>query len=55
MPHPSDPDREAELSSFALPGRTQLDHLLDRARKGVVTSGELVVLGVESIQAMATF
>src|SRR5689334_13143668 len=45
---------EAELSSFAIPGRTQLDHLLDRARKGVVTSGELVVLGVESIQAMAS-
>jgi len=52
--HAIDDDREAELSSIAIPGRTQLDHLLDRARKGVITSGELVVLGIESIQAMAS-
>lgn len=41
------------MSSLAVAGRAGLDSLLDRARKGVITSGELVVLGVESLQAAA--
>ena len=34
-------------------GRAGASELLDRFRKGIVTSGELVVLGYESVKAAA--
>lgn len=42
------------MSSLAVAGRSGLESMKDRSRKGVVTSGNLVVLGVESLQALAT-
>lgn len=37
------------MSSLALAGRSGLESMKDRSRKGVVTSGNLVLLGVEAI------
>lgn len=40
------------MSTFAIPGRSSFENLLDRTRKGVVTSGNLVVLAIEAVQAI---
>jgi phospholipid/cholesterol/gamma-HCH transport system permease protein len=37
------------LSSLAVAGRSGLESMKDRSRKGVVTSGNLVLLGIESV------
>ncbi|MFL6061466.1 MAG: MlaE family ABC transporter permease [Marmoricola sp.] len=37
------------MSSLALAGRSGLESMKDRSRKGVVTSGNLVLLGLEAI------
>jgi phospholipid/cholesterol/gamma-HCH transport system permease protein len=37
------------MSSLAVAGRSGLESMKDRSRKGVVTSGNLVLLGVEAI------
>lgn len=42
------------MSSLAVVGRSGFDSMKDRSRKGVVTSGNLVVLGVESLRALFT-
>lgn len=42
------------MSSFAVAGRAGLQDLRERTHNGIVTSGELVVLGVESVKAAAT-
>lgn len=42
------------MSSMAVVGRAGLASMRSRVQKGVVTSGELVVLGVESVEAMAS-
>ncbi len=42
------------MSSLAVAGRSGLASMKDRSRKGVVTSGDLVVLGVESLRALVT-
>lgn len=42
------------MSSMAVVGRAGLASMRARVHKGVVTSGELVVLGVESVEAMAS-
>lgn len=42
------------MSSIALAGRSGLASMRGRFRKGIVTSGELVVLAVESISAIFT-
>lgn len=42
------------MSSLAVAGRSGLESMKDRSRKGVVTSGNLVVLGVESLRALVT-
>ncbi len=42
------------MSSFSVAGRAGFDSMLDRLRKGVVTSGDLVILGSESIRFAAT-
>lgn len=39
------------MSSFAVPGRGLVTDLAGRSRAGVVTGGELVVLGIESLKA----
>ncbi len=41
------------MSSFAVVSRSGLESMKDRSRKGVVTSGNLVVLGVESLLFIA--
>ncbi|MET3960202.1 phospholipid/cholesterol/gamma-HCH transport system permease protein [Marmoricola sp. OAE513] len=42
------------MSSFAVAGRAGLESMKDRSRTGVVTSGNLVVLGVASLWALVT-
>lgn len=42
------------MSSFAISARSGLTSLKDRSRAGVVTSGNLVVLGVASLWALVT-
>lgn len=42
------------MSSMAVAGRAGIASMRSRVEKGIVTSGELVVLGVESIQAIAS-
>lgn len=42
------------MSSMAVVGRAGLASMRSRVHKGVVTSGELAVLGVESVEAMAS-
>ncbi|MCW2784311.1 MAG: transporter [Marmoricola sp.] len=42
------------MSSLAITGRAGLESMADRTRKGIVTSGELVVLAVESIVAIVS-
>lgn len=42
------------MSSMVVVGRAGLASMRSRVQKGVVTSGELVVLGVESVEAMAS-
>lgn len=44
------PKREWTVSAIAVTGRAGLDSLLDRARAGVITGGELVVLAWESVR-----
>jgi phospholipid/cholesterol/gamma-HCH transport system permease protein len=50
----SSENREEALSTIAVPGWSALESLRDRARKGVVTSGNLVVLGVEALVFIVT-
>ena len=42
------------MSSMAVAGRAGIASMRSRVEKGIVTTGELVVLGVESIQAIAS-
>jgi phospholipid/cholesterol/gamma-HCH transport system permease protein len=42
------------LSSLTIAGRSGLESMKDRSRKGVVTSGNLVMLGVEAVLFIVT-
>ena len=45
---------ETRLSSLAVVGRAGFDSMIDRARTGIRTSGELVLLGAGALHAAAT-